>query len=182
VPSRSLAPNPERIYWDSATYIDYLSGEHELRESMAMVIEDWRAGLVTIVTSALTIAEVFFVRVGGRVIRERDADIETLFNPPIGARLILVETSRLTAYLARGLARDQAISPRDAVHVASALEAHCPLMHTNDEPLWAKSGTVGGDPVLRIEPPTWQRQLTAFSDSANGPQQPSERSPTAAQD
>jgi predicted nucleic acid-binding protein len=175
VPKPVLAPNPERVYWDSSTYIDYLSGEHSLHEMMEMVIEDWRAGTVTMVTSALTIAEVFFVRVGGRVLRERDPDIEALFNPPSGARLIIVELSRVTAYRARDLARD-GISPPDAVHVASALEARCPLMHTNEHAVWDKSEAVGGDPTLRIEPPLWQRQLTAFDDSSEPPPPP-EQSP-----
>lgn len=171
-----LAPNPERVYWDSSTYIDYLTGEHELHEIMEMVIEDWRAGLVTMVTSALTIAEVFFVRVNGRVIRERDADIEALLNPPAGARLIVVEMNRVTAYRARDLAR-KAISPPDAIHVASALEGRCPRMHTNEHALWDKSEEVGGNPVLIIEPPRWQRQLRAFAGVPNELQQPSEQSP-----
>lgn len=176
-----LAPNPERVYWDSSTYIDYLSGEHELHEAMEMVIEDWRAGQVTMVTSALTIAEVFFVRVNGRVIRERDIDIEALFNPPSGARLIIVETSRVTALRARDLARE-AISSPDAVHVASALEARCPLMQTNEKAMWERSEAVGGNPSLRIEPPRWQRQLTAFGASSNEPEPPSGQSPSDAQD
>jgi predicted nucleic acid-binding protein len=175
-----LAPNPERVYWDSSTYIDYLSGEHALREPMGLVIEDWRGGLVTMVTSALTIAEVFFVRVGGRVIRERDADIEALFDPPSGARLIIVELSRITALRARDVARE-AVSPRDAVHVASALEARCPVMHTTDRALWDRSEQVGGDPLLRIEPPAWQRQLTAFDD-ANEQRPPVGRSPDAVEE
>jgi predicted nucleic acid-binding protein len=181
VPKPVLAPNPERVYWDSSTYIDYLTGEHKLREPMEMVIEDWRAGLVTMVTSALTIAEVFFVRVNDHVIRDRDADIEAIFNPPPSARLILVELNRVTALRARDLARN-AISPKDSVHVASALEANCPLMHTTDSRVWDKSEKVGGTPPLRIEPPSWQRQLTAFEPSPSEPQPPSGLSPDAAQD
>lgn len=168
--------NPDKVYWDSSTYLDYLTGTHPLHDIMHMVIEDWRNGLVTLVTSALTIAEVYFVRINGRVDRNRDADIDALFDPPPEMRLVVVETSRLTAYSARDLARDHAIAARDAIHVASAIEAHCPVMHTNDSRLWDKSGAVGGDPLLRIEPPSWTRQLTAFEDSTEPPR-PHEQSP-----
>jgi predicted nucleic acid-binding protein len=138
---------------------------------MELVMEDWRSGVVTIVTSALTIAEENFVRINGRVDRSRDRDIEALFDPPLGVNLIVVELSRLTAFVARDLARE-GISPPDAIHVASALEARCPIMHTNDDALWDKSGKVGGDPTLRIEAPSWTRQLSAFED-ASEPQPPS---------
>lgn len=163
------------MYWGACTYLDWLTGQHELHDDMELVIDDWKAGAVTLVTSALTIAEVYFVRVNGRVDRERDADIEALFNPPLGVSLVVVELNRLTARRARDLARE-GISPRDAIHVASALEGGCPLMHTNDDGLWLKSEKVGGDPLLRIEAPSWTRQLSAFEDSTE-PQQPSERSP-----
>lgn len=154
--------NPDRLYWDSATFLDWLTGEHDLRAVMQLVIDDWEKGLVTLVTSALTIAEVFFVRLPstGRVDRTRDKDVDALFDPPPGRRLIVVETNRLTAYRARDLARNFAIGPRDAIHVASAIEARCPVMHTTDGGLLQKSGTVGGDPVLRIETPSWTHEVT----------------------
>jgi len=123
----------------------------------------------------LTIAEVYFVRIDGRVDRSRDADIDRLFDPP----LIVVELSRLTARVARDLARD-GISPRDAIQVASALEAHCPVMHTNDEGLWEKSGKVGGDPTLMIGAPSWTRQLSAFENPSE-PQPPYGQSQSGAQ-
>ena len=176
---QSAVANPDRVYWDSCTYLDWLTGEHELHADMDLLMEDWRAGLVTLVTSALTIAEVYFVRVSGRVQRSRDADIDALFNPPLGVNLVVVELNRLTAFVARDLARD-GISPADAIHVASALEGRCPIMHTNDDALWLKSGKVGGDPTLKIAAPSWMRQLSAFEDSSElAP--PSSQSPNAAQ-
>jgi predicted nucleic acid-binding protein len=152
--------NPDRVYWDSSTYIDLLTGEHALRDAMEMLIDDWKLGLVTLVTSTLTIAEVYFLRLGTpkRVDRTRDRDIDALFDPPPPRRLLTVELSRYTAMKARDIARGFSISGRDAIHVASALEAHCPVLQTTDDALWEKSGMVGGTPVLRIEPPKWSRQ------------------------
>ncbi len=168
--------NPDRVYWDSATLLDWLTGEHDRHAVMQLVIDDWEKGLVTMVTSAVTLAEVFFVRLPstGRIDRARDRDIDALFDPPPGRRLIVVETSRLTAYKARDLARNFAISPRDAIHVASAIEAHCPVMHTSDDALWQKSGTVGGNPVLRIEAPSWTHEVTMDEIAATNPVDPIE--------
>jgi predicted nucleic acid-binding protein len=157
-----VASNPDRIYWDSCAYIDYLEGSHRLAEPMELIMEDWGKGLVTIVTSALTIAEVLYVRCSDqprRADRSREKDIEALFNPPTGPRLLLVELSRLTALKARDLVWNTGIYPKDAIHIASALEAHCEVMHTTDGPLRSKSGLVGGSPALRIEEPSWTRQL-----------------------
>ncbi|MGD0020095.1 MAG: type II toxin-antitoxin system VapC family toxin [Candidatus Limnocylindrales bacterium] len=167
---KSEVSNPDRLYWDSSVYLDYLTGEHPLHGLMQMVIDDWQKGLVTLATSALTLAEVYFVRSGTpkRVDRSRDKDIDALFDPPPGHRLLIVELSRLTALRARDLARNASVSGPDAIHIASALEAHCQTMHTNDAALWTKSGTVGGTPTLRIEAPTWTKQLTVDDAISSG--------------
>jgi predicted nucleic acid-binding protein len=171
--------NPDRLYWDSATFLDWLTGEHANHAVMQLVIDDWEKGLVTMVTSAVTLAEVLFVRMPstGRVDKARERDIDALFNPPPGRRLIIVETSRLTAYKARDLARNFSIGPRDAIHIASAIEGRCSTMHTTDAALWQKSGTVGGDPVLRIEAPSWTHEVTMDEIAAKGAADPIELPP-----
>ena len=184
--------NPTLVYWDCSTYLDYLTGGHKLHGAMQMVMDDWNRGLVTIVTSTLTISQVLFVRVGSSVDHGRDKDIDALFDPPPPRRLLTVELSRYTALRARDLARSVSLSWEDAIHVASALEARCPLMHTTDEPLWTKSGAVGGTPTLRIEAPSWTKQTEAVDEiapsaftslvAANEPQPPAELSPDDAPD
>jgi predicted nucleic acid-binding protein len=128
---------------------------------MELMMEDWKRGLVTLVTSTLTISEVLFVRVDSRVDHSRDKDIDALFDPPPPRKLLTVELSRYTAFRARGLARAMSLSWEDAIHVASALEAHCPVFHTTDDALWQKSGLVGGSPTLKIEAPSWIKQTEA---------------------
>jgi predicted nucleic acid-binding protein len=166
-----VASNPERIYWDSCTYIDYLEGGHALAGEMEVIMEDWRKGLVLLVTSALTIAEVLYVKCADtkrRADRSREKDIEALFNPPPGPRFLLVELNRITALKARDLVWNAGIDPKDAVHVASALEARCEVLFTTEGPLRTKTGLVGGTPNLRIEMPSWTRQLSAQEDIAPG--------------
>lgn len=179
--------NPAQVYWDCSTYLDYLAGGHKLHGAMQMVMDDWSRGLVTLVTSTLTMSQVLYVRVGSVVDHGRDKDIDALFDPPPPRRLLPVELSRHTALRARDLARSMALSWEDAIHIASALEARCPVMHTTDEPLWTKSGLVGGTPTLRIEAPSWVRQTEIVAEIAPSaftslgkpsvPQPPVERSP-----
>jgi predicted nucleic acid-binding protein len=157
-----VASNPDRVYWDSCTYLDFLEGSHPLAAIMQMIHDDWKANRVTMVTSTLTIAEVLYVKCGDPShARQPDPtrlpDIEDLFAPRDS--LLIVEVDRSIAEEARRLHWDHGIKPKDAVHVASALKASCPLMHTTDTGLQGKSGQVGGAPVLRIEAPSWIRQL-----------------------
>ena len=183
-----MASNPERIYWDSCTYLDYLEGTHALAPDMELMIEDWRRGLVTLVTSALTIAEVLFVKCAEeprQPDRGRDREVDALFDPPPEQRFVLVELSRVTAIRARDLVRANGIKPKDAVHVASALEAHCEVLYTTEgptKPLRANSRLVGGSPILRIEEPAWVRQLDyANLIESSAPSQPSAQSDDALQ-
>ena len=123
------------------------------------MIADWEKGDTTVVTSALTIAEVLYIKCE-EVLRTEDVsrrpDLEALFEPPVGhPPLLVVELTRDIALNARQLRWDFNLEPKDCVHVASAIEAHCDVLYTNDGKLRAATGKVGGDPALRIELPTW---------------------------
>ena len=151
------------IYWDSCIYLDFLKGDHPLHAVMLALMQDWQEGKVPLITSALTIAEVLWVHCDDAAARSmipksREKDIRDLFNPELPAKLEIVELSRLTAESARDLVWRHGVKPKDAVHIASALEAKCEVFQTNDKRLWQFSEKVGGDPVLRIEEPSWQRQ------------------------
>lgn len=161
---RSGVTNPDKVYWDSCIYLDYLRGDHPLRDQMQLVIDDWRSGKVAMVASALSIAEILFVRcdpdnVTSMIDRSRESDILALFDPPRGQRFVLVEVSRPIAESARELVWKYNIRPKDAVHVASAVQAQCPLLQTTDKRLLNLDGKVGTAPPLRIELPAWTRQL-----------------------
>ncbi len=61
---------------------------------------------------------------------------------------------------AQSLVWDQGIKPKDAIHVATALEAKVPILETFDEPLIAQSGTVGFPPLIIRKPlPATQPKL-----------------------
>lgn len=159
--SKSL-PNPRRIYWDSCLYIDFLTGDKPYQQDLVHMIASWERKEVVLVTSALTIAEVLYIKCEG-ILRTEDSsrrpDIEALFEPPANHEpLVVVELTRAIALKARDLRWEHGIEPKDCVHVASALEAHCETLYTHDGGLLSKHRQVGGDPVLKIELPTWEAQ------------------------
>ena len=113
-------------------------------------------GKFQIVTSALTIAEVLRLREQPRLTSVEEQAIRGFFEAP---HLILVDLDRLVAERAREIVWRFNVTPKDAVHVASALQAGCDVMHTNDDKLLKRSGTLGGDPPLTCEVPQWLGQM-----------------------
>ena len=55
---------------------------------------------------------------------------------------------------ARTFVWDYGVAPKDALHVATAIDAGVPLMNTFDKKLRSKSGKIG-NPALLIEIPNW---------------------------
>ena len=158
-----MANNPDRIYWDSCIYIEYLRGGHETANAMRAILRAWENGQVTLVTSALTLAEVLWFKCGGRrewIDEPQRGELSNLFSEIRGndSELIIVELSRRIAEATRELCWSFRIRPKDAVHVASALEANCPVLHTHDAELRKSSEKVGGDPPLKIALPEWSTQ------------------------
>jgi len=132
---------------------------------MQAVIDDWKVSKVTLVTSALTITEVLYVKLDQvdarvQIDRSQEEQLRALFLPRPNQYLTIVELDRWLAISARELVWDYNIKPKDAIHVASALHARVPVLHTTDKRLTRHSGKLGGDPVLRIETPSWVRQMT----------------------
>ena len=156
-----MASNPDRVYWDSCVYLDFLRGGHPNQAHLRAVLSDWEAGNVTIVTSTLTIAEVLYVpgiQPAMLLDESRREDLIDLFRPTGDRKLTLVELTRPIGEAARDLCWNRRIRPKDAVHVASAIAARCSVLHTHDEDLQKRSLQVGGDPILEITPPAWTWQ------------------------
>jgi len=103
-----------------------------------------------LVTSALTLAEVLYLRGRPPISKARKEIVVDFFkNDYIAVRNV----TRHVAELARELVWDQGIKPKDAVHVATALEARLPLMNTFDRTLLKKS-PIAGSPQLVIAQPS----------------------------
>ena len=156
-----MASNPDRVYWDSCAYLDFLRGGHPNQAHLRAVLSDWEAGNVTLVTSTLTIAEGLYVpgvQPAVPLDELRREDLIDLFRPTGDRKLTLVELTRPIAEAARDLCWNRRIRPKDAIHMASAIAARCVVLHTHDEDLQKRSRQVGGDPILEIIPPAWTWQ------------------------
>jgi predicted nucleic acid-binding protein len=108
-------------------------------------------GKVMIVTSALTIAEVLALRGKVKIPPADRERVEAFFRQDyIAVRNI----TRRIAEAARALVWDHGVVPKDALHVATALDAGLTLLNSFDRDLIGKSGRLGKPPLI-IEKPTW---------------------------
>ena len=140
----------DRWYWDSDCFLGYLQAEDGKVERCRAVLDLADKGDIEIVTSTFTIAEVLKLRPKSELPTSRRAQVEAIF-----ARKCIrtIAVTRRIAEDARDLVWDHGISPKDAIHVASARAAGATVLNTFDKELIAKGGRIG-DRTLTIEPPS----------------------------
>jgi predicted nucleic acid-binding protein len=139
----------ELIYWDSDAFLGWLQNESGKADLCEGTIKRAEAGEVLIITSALTISEVLWMRGAPRVSRDKAQILQRFFRRSF---IRVRNVTRTTSESAQERVWDHGIKPRDAIHVATALEAKASTLETFDNGLIAKTGTVG-DPPLVIRKP-----------------------------
>lgn len=145
------------IYWDSDCFLSYFKAEQDKIAKCENVIKRAEEGNVLIVTSALTLAEVLWIRGEQRLPKEK-ADIIRSFFRRRSTRIFNV--TRKIAEAAQELVWNNHIKPKDALHVATALHIPTTLnlkldaLETFDKSLIAKNKTVGTPPLIIREPQT----------------------------
>jgi predicted nucleic acid-binding protein len=132
-------------YWDANAFLGWLSREPDKVALCRPVIDAARAGNVIIITSALTIAEVLWLK------GQRAKAIEDFFRH---RWIVIRELDRFVAEEARELVWEKNVKPKDAIHVATALRQDVEIdqLDTFDGPLIKLSGTIGDPPLLIGEP------------------------------
>lgn len=144
------------FYWDANTFSGFLNGEEDKYSYCESVLEQAKNGHVLIITSALTIAEVLFIKGGPKLESSKREKIERFFR----AEYISVKNvTRAISEDARDIYWDNGISPKDAIHVATAAFYKIPVLHTFDIPLIGKSGLIIKGHTLKIEKPSIPHQL-----------------------
>lgn len=104
---------------------------------------------MVIVTSALTIAEVLWLRNSPPIPKDRACMVQKFF----GRSYIRVRNvTRDVAENSQSLVWDHRIKPKDAIHVATALAAHVLALETFDDGLLSQSGKVGSPPLIVRKP------------------------------
>jgi predicted nucleic acid-binding protein len=141
----------DKRYWDSDCFLGWLQAEPDKETSCGEVLQAAEDGKALIVTSALTIAEVLALRNASPIPATERARVEEFFRNDY---IVVRNITRRVAEMARGYVWDHGVEPKDALHVATAIDASLELLNTFERPLRKKSGLLG-NPRLVIEIPRW---------------------------
>jgi predicted nucleic acid-binding protein len=141
----------QRRYWDSDCFLGWLQAEPDKEASCREVLEAAQDGHILIVTSALTIAEVLALKGAAPIPAENRQVVEDFFRNDY---IVVRNITRRVAEKARSYVWDHGVRPKDALHVATAIDAGLDLFNSFDQPLIGKSGQIGNNPLI-IERPSW---------------------------
>jgi len=139
----------EKIYWDSDCFLGHFQAEDGKVEKCDGVLQKAARGEVLIVTSALTLAEVLWMREQPKLPKGKAEIVQRFFRR---SYIRIYNVSRKLSEAAQVLVWENSIKPKDAIHVATALHLGADALETFDKKLISKSGTVG-NPLLLIRQP-----------------------------
>ena len=139
----------ERVYWDSDAFLAWFQVEPGKVEKCAGTIERAKAGEVFIYTSALTIVEVLWMRGAPRIQQDKAAIVRKFFRR---SYFRVRNVTRSIAESAQDLVWNHSIGSKDAIHVATALDAQVPILETFDGDLLRKSGRIGTSGLVIRQP------------------------------
>lgn len=134
-------------YWDSNVFLGWLADEPDKVSRCRPVFDAAQAGQLTVITSALTIAEVLWVKGEARIQASEAKRVEAFFR---NRWMIVRDVDRFIAEEARALVWDKNIKPKDAIHLATALrqEVHIDQFDTFDSDLIKQTGRLGVPPLV----------------------------------
>lgn len=138
-------------YWDSATFLAWLSKEAKRCDLCTPVIEAAEQGQLRIVTSAMTLTEVIYVRDSTGALKKlppgESGQINRFFRHEW---IVLREVDRTIGEAARDLIWNHGVRPRDALHLATALagDVDYDQFDTFDKDLVLLSGKLGKPPLV----------------------------------
>lgn len=135
----------DRIYWDSDAFLGWFQQEPGKVELCEGSVERAENGEVLIYTSALTIAEVLWLRGGPKIAEDKAELIRRFFRR---SYIRVRNVTRATSESAQDLVWSNGVRPKDAIHIASALEVRAGVFETFDEYL-LKQHRVEGMPIRK---------------------------------
>ena len=156
-----MASKIPSIYWDACIFIDGLQQIAGRFEHIERIEGDAKAGLLRIVTSAVSIAEVVKTGTGDLTPEQDERKVRAYFDYPF---VSVIPVDRPIGKRAAAIVRNYTIKPLDAIHVATALRARSEALCTYDKSrLLPLDKQIDG---LRIVPPDQYGQLTLFDTAA----------------
>ena len=146
---------PQKVYWDANPFLSFFQAIPNQMDACRQVLEAGERGEIKIVTSALTLTEVVYIK-GRQKMTKKDEDlIQGWFEKPF---IILMDVDRRIAERARQLIwQHESLKPKDSIHVASALVAKVESLHTFDEDLLKLNSRISSLKI--IKPSLQQPQL-----------------------
>ena len=152
----------ERRYWDSDCFLNFLEKAEGNYEMCQAIIDLAEKGEVEIVTSALTLAEVLYLKPHKKVPPADAKKISEFFKQDY---ILIVELDRVIAEDAQKLFWNHStLDPKDAVHVATAIKVHADTLDTFDGNLRKLTGQMGSPP-LSIGKPDKPQQSLSFAEN-----------------
>jgi len=140
----------EQVYWDSNAFLGFLNDEPDKADACTLVLKAAENGHLMIVTSAIALAEVIYLKGQKKLDPAKRAKIDHFFR---ASYISVRNVTRETSDLARNAVWDNGVRPMDAIHVATACLHKIPAMNTFDGKLIARSGLVLAGHSLTIEKP-----------------------------
>lgn len=132
-----MATKEKRIvYWDSDAFLGILNAEADKITECDEVWQEAQNGTFQIVTSTLTIAEVIHQKGTPKLDPSKRSRVTNFF---LAKWITLRPVTRSIAELARDVVWDNAIKPKDAVHIATAAADKIAEMHSFDGDLLKSS-------------------------------------------
>lgn len=142
---------PRRL-WDSNLVLSYLSGDTQVQPDCDLIITQAEQGQLELVVSTMTQAEVAFLQ------GLSDSDSEAKIREFFSRNYVITASYDITvAKIARRLIRTYRpnFKAPDAVHMATALLWHIPILETTDTDL-LRLDRKEGNPPLIIQKPKYQ--------------------------
>jgi predicted nucleic acid-binding protein len=140
---------PDKIYWDSNAFLAWLQNEAEREAACRDTLDAAQRGDFLIVTSALTLAEVLWLRGAPRLTEDKANLLNRFFRR---SSMRVVNLDRKIAQRAQRLVWESGIKPKDSVHVATALQYECSILETFDGPLITKGLDLEGIEIREPQP------------------------------
>jgi len=118
----------KRRYWDSSVFLGYFNDTHNRRSQCLPIITAAESGRTLIITSTLTLAEVFWLEKEVSIDRDTIDKMKDFF----GYSFIgLSDLTRTIAERAHELSREyQNLSQGDSIHLATAIHSDIVLLET----------------------------------------------------
>lgn len=146
---------PTKRLWDSCIVIGYLAGYPDLKQECEQIIEDAKRDNVELWVSALATIETAYLE------GYSDADAEARIREFFRRRYVIpVGIDAPLATIARDLVRRHRnstpkIRPKDAVHLATAIQWKLPVIETTDDGL-LNFDKMEGNPLIVIRKPLYE--------------------------